>query len=35
MKRKFLSLIVALVMVVGIIAPPLSNIAYAAGETHN
>ena len=33
MKRKFLSLIVALVMVAGIIAPPLSNIAYAAGET--
>lgn len=30
MKRKFLSLIVAMVMVVGIIAPPLSNIAYAA-----
>ena len=33
MKRKFLSLIVALVMVVGIIAPPLSNIAYAQSET--
>lgn len=30
MKRKFLSLIVAMVMVVGIIAPPVSNIAYAA-----
>lgn len=30
MKRKFLSLIVAMVMVVGIIAPPLGNIAYAA-----
>lgn len=33
MKRKFLSLIVAMVMVVGIIAPPLSNIAYAQSET--
>ncbi len=33
MKRKILSLIVAMVMVVGIIAPPLGNIAYAAGET--
>lgn len=30
MKRKFLSLIVAMVMVVGIIAPSLGNIAYAA-----
>lgn len=33
MKRKILSLIVAMVMVVSIIAPPLGNIAYAAGET--
>lgn len=33
MKRKFLSLIVAMVMVVGIIAPPLSNIAYAASPS--
>ncbi len=33
MKRKFLSLIVAMVMVIGIIAPPLSNIAYAQSET--
>lgn len=33
MKRKILSLIVAMVMVVGIIAPPLSNIAYAASPS--
>ena len=33
MKRKFLSLIVAMVMVVGIIAPPLGNIAYAASPS--
>lgn len=33
MKRKFLSLIVAMVMVVGIIAPSLGNIAYAASPS--
>lgn len=33
MKRKFLSLIVAMVMVFGIITPPRGNVAYAAGET--
>ncbi|WP_108831986.1 S-layer homology domain-containing protein [Aedoeadaptatus coli] len=33
MKRKFLSLIVAMVMVFGIITPPRGNLAYAAGET--